>query len=525
MIKTDSLGDTTLTKRFNNNGQTVFCRDALIFGDRIFIIGSIRDTFTTSISDLLLISFDLDFNLNWLQRFGGSNFDNGIDIKVSHDNKLILAGSRTPEGNNQNPNFYFLKVDLEGNVLWEKSFGVDNATNYCEAFSVCLTSDGGYALSGYSYNYSYEDVNGNIVHDHGDFMIVKTDSLGNEQWRKVYGTTRNENPLFVKELHDKTLLLSGSFEKPNSFDMMGYLGKIRLDGTVIWEKNFDISDNTFFYNEMLENSDGTQIMTGIMVNDQSRPLGALFKFDPLGNLLWKRAYQESSICDQYIYDIIPSENGGFVFCGSACDDVAQRGWVVKTDCFGCDSTLCYFGETACEVYDCSLHPINANFTQSHLTVHLEDQEEVFFHNYSQNATNIYWTFGDGTNAYTDSLVSHLYSEAGVYEVQAIVYHGTCSDTMTKTVVVTSDLGYNENTLSKLISIYPNPNQGNFTLKNNTNKAVNILIMDATGREVYSNNTQLTSNEISLNPNLKNGIYFIRLFNSEFGYQEKISVQK
>lgn len=357
-------------------------------------------------------------------------------------------------------------------------------------------------------------------------MLVKTDSLGNEQWRKVFGTTRNENSLFVKELHDKTLLVSGAYERISSSQKKAYLAKINLNGEFLWEKSFEITSGTYFvFKEIIEKQDGTLLQIGTTRNDTGTPVGTLFKFDPLGNLLWYRAYEESADLDQYIYDVIPNENGGFVFCGSAFDTVAQRAWVVKTDCFGCDSTLCYFPETACEVYDCSLHHINATFTQSALTVHLENQEEVVFHNYSQNATNIYWTFGDGTSAYTDSLVSHIYSEAGIFEVQAIVYHGTCSDTMTKTVVVTSDLGYNENTLSKLISIYPNPNKGNFTLKNNTNMAVNILIMDATGREVYSNNTQLTNTEISLNPNLKNGIYFIRLFNSEFAYQEKISVQK
>jgi hypothetical protein len=70
------------------------------------------------------------------------------------------------------------------------------------------------------------------------------------------------------------------------------------------------------------------------------------------------------------------------------------------------------------------------------------------------------------------------------------------------------------------AIYPNPNNGEFTI---ANKGVNgnylIEIVDVTGKVIYSENTTLTSGErTDINPdNVQMGVYMVRLTNTQENY--------
>ena len=58
--------------------------------------------------------------------------------------------------------------------MWSKTYG---GTDREYAYSLVATSDGGYALAGYTTPYS---------DDEADFWLVKTDALGNMQWNRTY---------------------------------------------------------------------------------------------------------------------------------------------------------------------------------------------------------------------------------------------------------------------------------------------------------------------------------------------------
>ncbi|MEZ5145905.1 MAG: hypothetical protein R2759_02160 [Bacteroidales bacterium] len=69
-----------------------------------------------------------------------------------------------------------LKTDSLGNYQWHQLYGgywAEHGTNVIE------TPDGGYLLGGYFWKPGY---------DHSqDAMLIKTDSLGNEEWTNYYG--------------------------------------------------------------------------------------------------------------------------------------------------------------------------------------------------------------------------------------------------------------------------------------------------------------------------------------------------
>ena len=69
-------------------------------------------------------------------------------MQQTSDGGYILGGaSNSGPDNHGNFDYWVIKLDANGNKLWEKSFG---GTGDDECFSAQLTSDGGYVLAGYS---------------------------------------------------------------------------------------------------------------------------------------------------------------------------------------------------------------------------------------------------------------------------------------------------------------------------------------------------------------------------------------
>ena len=64
-----------------------------------------------------------------------------------------------------------------------------------------------------------------------------------------------------------------------------------------------------------------------------------------------------------------------------------------------------------------------------------DWRVVSFSNFSQNATDYEWNFGDG-NMSTEENPTHTYAAGGTYEVDLIASSGNTSKTSTKTIEIT-----------------------------------------------------------------------------------------
>jgi hypothetical protein len=89
---------------------------------------------------------------------------------------------------------WFVKTDEFGNMEWNKTYGGDEG-DYVHSLTV--TSDGGFALSGYTSD------------SHSDFWLVKIDSLGNMLWNKTYGGEGINRSYSMIESSDGGFLLAG----------------------------------------------------------------------------------------------------------------------------------------------------------------------------------------------------------------------------------------------------------------------------------------------------------------------------
>jgi hypothetical protein len=128
---------------------------------------------------ILLLAFSipqaksLETPTGWSKTYGGTDDDRAFSAVQTTDGEYALAGHTETFGVGGS-DCYLVKTNASGNPQWSKTYG-GTGDDYADA--VVQTSDGGYALAGYA-DYGY--VPGPYV------SLVKTDSAGNLQWNKTY---------------------------------------------------------------------------------------------------------------------------------------------------------------------------------------------------------------------------------------------------------------------------------------------------------------------------------------------------
>lgn len=353
-VRINTGGDTIWTKTYGQNNYLTgsSAGKCINIGDTNFVfVGAI---FTDSISQssdsslIVLYKIDLDGNVLWEFNFGDNGKKNyPQDIQQTTDGGFIITGWTTGWGNTIYNSSFLLKVDVLGNEQWHKIYGGGSSTNQRDAFSVDLTDDNGYIFSGSFYQglATRQDIN-----------VIKTDSLGNIIWNKIYGTVEDDAYGYITKYGSTGdyILAAGIDIAPGNIldDFQAYIARIKgTDGSIIWVDTFGIITNgtndAFQSNAIvLDNGD----IVGIGVTHFSSSGGGLdawlVKYDGNGNRLWKRTFNKNGGNNHhYFWDVQPTTDNGFVICGDLTNFALseQNMWVLKLDSMGCEIANCSVG--------------------------------------------------------------------------------------------------------------------------------------------------------------------------------------
>jgi len=139
-------------------------------------------------ADYWVVRLDSDGNQLWDKSYGGSNHDVCTHAEPMPDGGWLLSGtSRSlPGGNKTSPrfgssDFWLVRIDDQGNKLWEQSFGgtgqegIDYSTWSGALFMrerIKRTTDGGFLLTGYSMS-SVSGLKTAPLVSQGDFWVLK----------------------------------------------------------------------------------------------------------------------------------------------------------------------------------------------------------------------------------------------------------------------------------------------------------------------------------------------------------------
>ena len=297
-----------------------------------------KNLICTSLFFLLMVSCLNGQNITINHSYGGSGVDNLRDFISTSDGGCLLAGTTSsPDGDISNGtygyvDYWIVKTDVNGVVEWEKNYGGSDF-DYLE--SIIQTTDGGYMLGGRARS-SDGDVGG--TGGRYDYWIVKTDSNGNIEWEKDYGSLQWEELSSVIQTADGGYLIGGHSEEASG-DVSGNNGnddywivKIDVLGNIEWEQNYGTATNEIM-KEMIQTTDGGYMLGGSTVGSTSSDYW-MVKIDANGNVEWSQYYGENS---EGLETFIQTNDGGYLLCGWVIVNGNYNGlssWVVKIDANG-----------------------------------------------------------------------------------------------------------------------------------------------------------------------------------------------
>ena len=271
------------------------------------------------ISLLFFTSITSAQDTTWTKTFGGSNYDFGYSVQQTEDGGYIITGYTDSFGNS-GYNVWLIKTDSIGNEQWNNTFDVGD---YDEGRSVQQTDDGGYIITGETYS------NGNY-----DILLIKTDSLGQEEWNHNLDGGIVDKGFSVQQTTDGGYIITGYTSSGNgNWDV--WLIKTDSLGNEEWNQTFGGNEDDYGYS-VQQTTDGGYIITGLTgYMDWDGYFDVwLIKTDSQGNEEWNQTFGGS---DWDIgLSVQQTTDGGYIVTGSTQsfgngeDDV----WLIKTDSNG-----------------------------------------------------------------------------------------------------------------------------------------------------------------------------------------------
>ena len=195
--------------------------------------------------DCFVTDFDESGNEIWKTTFGGTDADYIYAMGYNATNIVVVGASKSNDnditGNHGNYDMLVVKLDLSGNIVWQKSFG---GTEVDKATSVQVSNTGEIYVLGYSKS-TDGDVTAGANHGDYDIWLLKLDANGTILWQKNYGGTSDDRSTdLLSDGYSNNLYFSG-YSKSNDGDLTNNQGNfdywvVKIDdtGTIIWQHSY-----------------------------------------------------------------------------------------------------------------------------------------------------------------------------------------------------------------------------------------------------------------------------------------------
>jgi len=183
----------------------------------------------------------------WQKTFGGSDDDRARSVQETIDGGYVVAGYTW--SSSEREDVYILKLDANGNKLWEKTFGGSDNDG---AWSIQQTNDGGYVVAGYTSSFGAGSY---------DVYVLKLDTSGKEVWSKTFGGSSDDLAWSIQQTNDGGYIVAGYTKSFGAGSEDVYILKLDANGNKLWEKTFGGSYDERAYC-IQQTRDGRYIVAG-----------------------------------------------------------------------------------------------------------------------------------------------------------------------------------------------------------------------------------------------------------------------
>jgi hypothetical protein len=467
--------------------------------------------------DAFIAKYTPNGTIDWIRTAGGSLGDYAESLDCDGTGNLYVSGEIEGYGNiisfststatlqsiGDNDAF-FCKYDLNGNLQWARSEG----WLYSEkALAITHDNSGNIFIAGYFTDTT--KFNGAIQSGWGgrDIYVAKYDANGNFLWFRKAGSSGRDEAKSVKCDASGNVYICGMYSNganfsgqtmtctPGYFD--SYVAKYAPDGTLQWVQKSGGDYDDVAWSIVLD-SQGKIYITG--------EFNAYAQFGSIG-------FPTTGMANVFIasYD----QSGNVLWAKGAGGSLIDRARGIGTDGTNLFITG-QFGSTA-------------SFDSQSITA--SDSSDIFVASFNNSGTFL-WAVSVGGVADTYEPLGYESGNAVCAEASGNVYatgglldggnfgafsaSGWDRTDAFVTKISSTPAGLNEIVSDDMVSVYPNPANGNFVLKmqQKFSSSCEVSVYNCIGESI-DNKIYKSSEGISVNiPDKRDGIYFVEIKNED-----------